>query len=262
MSDSRSEDGRPDQPVRDERPSCAVVIIGNEVLSGKVVEKNGAFLIGRLREIGVRLGRLEIVSDDYEAIGDAVRRASTGYDFVLTTGGVGPTHDDITIAAIARAFDVPVVRHPDIESLVRGYFGDKTTEAHLRLADVPEGAVLRGGSAPPWPTVTFRNIYILPGIPKLAVAKFEALASHFGGQKLYNAALTVHALEADIADALDGVVATHGAVEIGSYPRKEDGRWIVRLTVESVDRHATAGALEALRAAFAENVTAIELVAP
>ncbi len=155
-----------------------------------------------------------------------------------------------------------MVRNPDIESIVRRHFGAATSAAHLRLADVPAGAVLRGGSAPPWPTVTFRNIYILPGIPSLCVAKFEALAHHFGGQALYTGAVTVAAFEADIAPALDAVVAAHPAVEIGSYPRKEAGRWIVKLTVESVDRPAVVLALAALAAAWPDLVSAVEEVNP
>ncbi len=240
------------------RPTAAVVIIGNEVLSGKVADANGPYLIRRLREIGVSLAHLEVVLDDPQAIGDAVRRAAEGHDVVFTTGGVGPTHDDITMESIAAAFGVAVLEAPALAALVRSYLGDAATDAAMRLALVPDGAELVGDDSPPWPTVRFRNIYILPGIPKLMHAKFEALVDELGGQDLYAAALMVIANESDICDTLQVTVDAHPAVEIGSYPRKIDGTWKVRLTLEGADAPEVGAALARLRADLGGLVERVE----
>jgi len=240
--------------------TAAVVIIGNEVLSGKVQEANSAFLIQRFRELGVRLGRVEIIADDVAEIGRAVRSASSSYDIVITTGGVGPTHDDITMASIAEAFDVPVVREPTLLGLIEAFFGSATTEAHRTLADVPEGSHLVGEERPPWPSVCFRNIYILPGIPKLMRARFDAFAPSFAGPPIFYGAVEVQAFEAEICDVINDAVASNPQVEIGSYPRREEGVWFVRLTMESPDREEVAQALASLTEALGPRVRSVDEV--
>ncbi|MGM0575097.1 MAG: competence/damage-inducible protein A [Myxococcota bacterium] len=242
----------------DRRPTAAVVVIGNEILSGKVDEQNAAYLIRRFREVGVRLRRVVIIPDDVEDIGRTVREMSERHDVVCTTGGVGPTHDDITVDSIARAFNVPVERHPSLVSLIQGHFGAATTEAHLRLAAVPAGAEIIGGPAPPWPTVLFRNIYIFPGIPNLMAAKFEAIVDRFVGQEVFVGALEVAGGEAAVCDDLDRIVAAHPRVEIGSYPRHEGGRWLVRLTVEGVDRDEVEQTWRELDACFRDRALSQE----
>ncbi|MGB0590359.1 MAG: competence/damage-inducible protein A [Myxococcota bacterium] len=240
--------------------SAAIVIIGNEVLSGKVEEANSAFLIRRFRELGVRLGRVEIIPDDVAEIGRAVRAASDTFDIVITTGGVGPTHDDITMASIAAAFQVAVIRHPELLTLIEGFFGPSTTEAHRTLADVPEGAHLVGQERPPWPSVCFRNVYILPGIPKLMQARFNVFASTFAGPPLFYGALELQAFEAEICDVLNEVVASSPTVEIGSYPRREDGTWFVRLTMEGPVREDVEQTLRRLNDALGARVHSVEKV--
>ncbi|MEC9071309.1 MAG: competence/damage-inducible protein A, partial [Myxococcota bacterium] len=173
------------------QPTAAVVVIGDEVLSGKVDEQNAAFMIRRFRSLGVSLKRVVIVPDEMEDIGEAVRSASERFDIVCTTGGVGPTHDDITIEAIAQAFGVSTVSHPRLEALVREYFGADASEAQLRLALVPDGTTLDGGDGPPWPTARFRNVVIFPGIPRLMASKFDAIAHTFGGAPMYAGSLEV-----------------------------------------------------------------------
>lgn len=251
----------PARVVEDRRPTAALVVIGSEVLSGKVEEANAAFVIRRFRELGVRLRRIVVVPDDAGEIGRAVREASESHDHVLTTGGVGPTHDDITIDAIATAFDVDVVEDATLGALVRRWFGDRATEGHLRLARVPRGSVLVGDETPPWPTVRFRNVTILPGIPKLMQLKFDAIAERFRGGPVWGGAVHVTAFEADLLPDLDRIVAAHPSVEIGSYPRKEDGVWRVRLTVDSVDRDLAEAALAELASTFAALVLQVEPLA-
>jgi molybdenum cofactor synthesis domain-containing protein len=244
--------------IADDRPTAAVAVIGNEVLAGKVVEQNAAFLVRRFRELGVRLLRVEFIPDDPEDIGQTVRRLAELADVVCTTGGVGPTHDDVTIDAVAAAFGVPTHHDPTLLALVERYFGQDTNHAHRRLALVPDGAVLVGGVGPPWPTIQFHNIYILPGIPKLMAAKFEALAHRFVGRELFAGAVEVSGQEADICDALDAIVAAHPDAEIGSYPRREAEGWRIRLTVESLSEDTAERALAELESVLRDRVLAFE----
>jgi molybdenum cofactor synthesis domain-containing protein len=239
------------------RPTAAVVIIGDEVLSGKVQEQNVAFFIERFRMLGVELSRVVIVGDAMDDIGVAVRDASERFDHVCTTGGVGPTHDDITMDAIAVAFGVELIEDPTLLGLVDQVFGESASEGHRRLARLPKGAHLEGVMGPPWPTVVFRNIIIFPGIPRLLRAKFEGIAERFAGQPAYWGHLEIRAREVDICERLEVVVAAHADVEIGSYPNREDDGWWTRLTVECLDEDRARVALDALTAAFGSDAMRI-----
>src|SRR3954469_19040114 len=123
-------------------PTAGIVIIGDEILSGKFVEENAVFLIGELRSLGVDLRRITVIPDELDDIAATVRDASARYDHVFTSGGVGPTHDDVTIAAIAQGFGTTVTRHPELEAKVRAYWKDQLADANLRLADIPSGSEL------------------------------------------------------------------------------------------------------------------------
>jgi molybdenum cofactor synthesis domain-containing protein len=234
------------------RPTAAVLIIGDEVLSGKVEEQNIAFFIQRFRMLGVELERVAIVGDTREDIASSVREMSLRYDHVCTTGGIGPTHDDITMDAIAYAFDVELVEDPALLGLVHDVFGESASEAHRRLARVPEGSTFEGINGPPWPTVVFRNITIFPGIPRLLQSKFDVISSRYGGMPSYWGHVDIRAREVDIYDALNVVVAAHPNVEIGSYPRREADGWRTRLTVECLDVDLAKAALEQLERAFSK----------
>ena len=167
---------------------------------------------------------------------------------MFTSGGVGPTHDDITIAAIARGFGVGVRRHPELEAKVRGYWGDKLAEANLRLADSRRDrrAGLRQGSI--WPVVCVRNVYILPGVPALFRRKFVDIRDRFRAEPVTAARLYVDADEGELAPHLDAVVAAHPSVKIGSYPRFSEKDFRVLLTLEGADGAEVAAAHEALAA--------------
>ena len=148
-------------------PTAAIIVIGDEVLSGKVEELNARFLVRELRALGVAVRRIEVVPDLREEIAAAVRKASVAFDHVFTTGGIGPTHDDVTIAAIAAAFAVPVVRDSGLADLIREVSGERFFERDLRMADVPEGAdLIRGEDTrhSRWPVIAIRNVYVLPGV--------------------------------------------------------------------------------------------------
>lgn len=240
------------------RPTAGVVIIGDEVLSGKVTEENIGFFVGRFRELGVDLRHVAIVPDETEAIGRAVRDASDRFDIVCTTGGVGPTHDDITMDAIATGFGVPVTDQPRLLELVLTYFGDEPTEAQLRLARAPEGSELVGRAEPPWPTVRFRNVYVFPGIPQLLRAKFDTIQDRFTGSPLFAGTVEAQATEVEICTRLEAIVAAHPLVAIGSYPRRESDGWHVRVTVEALLQDDADAALADLRAALAPELTGFE----
>jgi FAD synthetase len=237
---------------------AGIVIIGNEILSGKFADENARFLIGELRALGVELGRIAIIPDDIDDIAETVPRHAARFDVVFTSGGVGPTHDDVTVAGIARGFGTRVIRHPELEELLRAYYKERLTDSHLRLADVPEGTELVYGEDPVWPAVCYRNVYILPGVPALFRRKFLAIRERFRSRPFHTARVYVMADEATIAPDLDRVVAAHPAVAFGSYPRFDEPDYRVLVTVESQDPDAAGSATRALMAALGSVVVRVE----
>jgi molybdenum cofactor synthesis domain-containing protein len=231
-------------------PTAGIVIIGDEILSGKFVEENAAFLVGELRALGVELRRIVVIPDELDDIAATVVDASARFDHVFTSGGVGPTHDDVTIAAIARGFGVGVARHPELEAKVRGYWKDKLADANLRLADIPVGADLVYGKDAIWPVVRVKNVYILPGVPTLFRRKFVDIRDIFRASPVVAARLYVDVEEGELAPHLDAIVARHPAVKVGSYPRFSERDFRVLVTMESA-------AAADVRAAFDELVTAL-----
>lgn len=239
----------------------SLVIVGNEVLSGKVVEQNAAFLIGRMRALGARVREVVFVEDEITAIAEALARVGPRSHEVLVTGGVGPTHDDVTIQGAALALGVPIVEDPElvrqIELLGRSERGDKAVSAgERRLARVPAGATLMWGVGEgqrriPWPVARAQNLWFFPGVPPLLQHLFNGLAAHFSTSPTrYCEALELIVDEATICEALDVIVAAHAGVEIGSYPRREGGVWHLRLTFDAADEHAVRAAKDAAHAAF------------
>jgi molybdenum cofactor synthesis domain-containing protein len=229
--------------------TAAFLAIGNELLSGKVVEANLPPLAKTLRSLGVELRTAEILPDEVPILAVAVLRLSRAHGVVITSGGVGPTHDDVTMAAVAQAFGRRVVRDPTLMELVRETFGDATSEAHLRFADVPEGAELRRAPDVSWPTPVVENVWILPGVPEVFRMKLSALrAAIVGPQPFLSRALVLRLDEVDLKDALDAVVAAHPLVSIGSYPALFNPRYRTRITFDGADELAVRLALEDLHA--------------
>jgi len=239
-------------------PTAGIVIIGDEILSGKFVEENAAFLIGELRSLGVDLRRIAVVPDDREDIATAVTEASARFDHVFTSGGVGPTHDDITIASIAHGFGVAVTRHPDLEAKVRGYWKDKLADANLRLADMPAGSVLVYGKDHVWPVLCFKNVYILPGVPTLFRRKFVDIRDRFRSTPVWAARIYVNGEEGDLAPKLDAVVAAHPTVKLGSYPRFSETDFSVLLTLEGAAAADVTAAFMMLSAQLADQLVRTE----
>lgn len=227
-------------------PTAAILVIGDEILSGKVEDANARLLIGELRELGVALRRILVVPDDVDDVAKAVRELSARFDHVFTSGGVGPTHDDVTIVGIAAAFETPVIRHPELERRLKAYFGDNTDESKLRMADVPENAELLEMPDWRWPVLLCRNVYILPGVPELFRKKFLAMRERFRVEPFFARAIYTLEEEFDIAAALREVADANPAVAIGSYPNFATPDYKVKVTLESKDKAALDACLAVL----------------
>ncbi len=215
--------------------TAALVVIGNEILSGKVEDTNSRFLAKQLRAAGVSLERVIVIPDEIEVIADAVRGYSATYDLIFTSGGVGPTHDDVTIAGVARALGREVVRHPQLEKGLRDYFADKVTEAKLRFADVVDGTELVEDGNLRFPTFLVENIYILPGIPEIFREKVTAIRGRFATDPFFLRIVYVSEQETAIADSLHRTLDAFPELLLGSYPKLNNPEYKVRLTLESKD---------------------------
>ncbi len=158
--------------------TAGIILIGNEILSGKVADANAAYLCEELRALGVNVRRITVIPDEVELIGKEVSELAQTYDYVFTSGGVGPTHDDVTIEGIARGLGVAVVRHPELAARLKGLYQERLNKARLKMAEVPEGAELLAKDLY-FPAVVIRNIYVLPGIPEIFREKFQAIKERF-----------------------------------------------------------------------------------
>ncbi len=229
--------------------SSAFLAIGNELLSGKVAEANLFPLAKTLRALGIELRSAEVLGDDVPLLADAVKRLSSSHGLLVTSGGVGPTHDDVTMEAVARAFGRSVVRHPELIEWVHRTFGDRTTEAHLRFADVPEGALLRAAPDVAWPTPVVGNVWILPGVPEVFRMKLATLRAWVTGPRPFiTRALVLNRDEVELKELLDLVVAAHPDVTIGSYPALFNPRYRTRVTFDGSSEAVVGAALQDLRA--------------
>lgn len=216
--------------------TAGIVIIGNEVLSGKTQDTNSHFLCQELRALGVEVRRIIVIPDEIEMIGQEVAAFSRAFDFVFTTGGVGPTHDDVTMSGIAHGFGVSVVRHPELERRLRERHGANLNAARLRMAEVPEGAELLGEGSLYSPVVRMHNVYIFPGIPKILYERFEAIKEGFRGSPFHLKVIYVREGEGVIASILNNLLASYPKLLLGSYPVIDNPEYRVKVTLESKDQ--------------------------
>ena len=229
--------------------TAAIVVIGNEILSGKTDDTNARFLIAELRQLGVALRRIVVIPDVLDEIQRTVREASETHDYVFTSGGVGPTHDDLTMEGIARAFGTRVIRHPELEAMLRAYYGERLNERNLRMAEVPEGAhFVRAEDIRHWPVIAYKNVYILPGVPEIFRRKFVAIRETFRGEPFFLRVVYVSEEEGGIAAYLDRVAADYPRVDIGSYPKLDPTGYKVKVTLEGKHREDVEQATAALLA--------------
>jgi len=212
---------------------AAAIVIGDEILSVKVRDTNGPFLIDRFRARGIHLDRILVVRDDVEEIAWAVGACRGRYAPIVTSGGIGPTHDDLTVEGVARGMGKAVVIHPELEARVRAHYGASMPPEALRLARVPEGATLLQTSETWFPVIRVEEIYLLPGIPKLFELHVAAIADRYQGAPFHLRCVYLSAGETAIASVLDRIARDHPAVALGSYPRMGDAPYRVKLTLEA-----------------------------
>jgi molybdenum cofactor synthesis domain-containing protein len=234
-------------------PTAALLVIGNEVLSAKVEDANGPWLARRLRDLGVALLAIHTLPDEIEEIAGALDRERRRATWVFTSGGVGPTHDDVTVSAVARALGRPVVRCAPLAATIRAFHarlhaGADAPDAALRMADVPEGTQLVGDQG--YPTLMVENVVMLPGVPQFFRYQFDRLAPLLASAPFRLASVYLSVREDAIAQLLDGVARAHPEVAIGSYPRFDDADHAVRITVESKDGARVEAVVAALLAAL------------
>ncbi|HVU05056.1 MAG TPA: competence/damage-inducible protein A [Polyangiaceae bacterium] len=224
--------------------TAAALLVGNELLSGKVHEANLVELARTLRSVGVRLCRVVMVPDEMDVIAREVRALSDAHDVVFTSGGVGPTHDDITIEAVAKGFGVRAFVHPEFEALLRTVYGERMTDGHLRMALVPEGADLVNHPEARWPTVRMKNVWILPGVPEAFRMKLAVVRDNVRGASVFVTRTVLTKMdEPDLKPLLDRVVAAHPGVDVGSYPKWFDPTYKTKITFDSKDGAAVEAAL-------------------
>ncbi len=225
--------------VSDRVWTAALVVIGDEILSGRTQDRNVAQVATWLNGQGIRLAEVRVVPDDCERIGDAVNALRQKHDYLFTTGGIGPTHDDITVDAIAKAIGVGVVVHPGARKILEDYYRDRPgglTAARLRMARVPQGAELIENPSSGAPGIRIKNVFILAGVPGIAASMLEGLTGKLeGGRPMVSVTVGARAPESDVADLLRETEAAHPGVAIGSYPFFRDGRHGANFVIRSVD---------------------------
>ncbi|MEO8548305.1 MAG: molybdopterin-binding protein [Sphingomicrobium sp.] len=224
--------------------TAALVVIGDEILSGRTQDRNIAQVATWLNQQGIRLAEVRVVPDDQQRIAETVNALRSAHDYLFTTGGIGPTHDDITVDSIAAAFGVPVIVHPEARRVLEEYYRARggrgeLTEARLRMARVPQGAELLANPSSGAPGVRIGNVYILAGVPHIAASMLEALSGTLeGGRPMVSVTVGAYAAESDVADLLRETEAAHPGVAIGSYPFFKVGRYGANFVMRSEDGEA------------------------
>lgn len=228
-------------------PSASCVVIGNEILTGKVQDSNAHFLARWLRERGVNLCWMQVVPDSVTSIAEAVLQESRRADRVITSGGIGPTHDDVTYKGIAAAFGLETRSHPEVAARMAAHYGPRLTAVGLRMAELPHPCTLHPVDGLWVPVVQVRNVFILPGVPMLFQRMLLSLANHFLGTPVTLHSVFVLLREEDLAPALESILQQFPDVEIGSYPTlNRDADHRVRITLECRDGRMCQQALETL----------------
>lgn len=236
--------------------TAGIIIIGDEILSGKVHDSNSFYLASELRKLGVSLMRISVIPDNPEVIGNETKEFSGQYDFVFTSGGVGPTHDDVTMEGIARGFAARLIRHPQLEKYFRLKYGDQLNQAVLKMAEVPEGADIIDFSDMSFPLVMYRNIFVFPGIPEYLKNKFSLIKERFRSSAFYLRRLFLNANESDIAEILNTLVSESRDVSFGSYPILGNPEYRIIITAESKSEDAVSRSMDELIRRIPENIIA------
>jgi molybdenum cofactor synthesis domain-containing protein len=235
--------------------TAALAVIGDEILSGRTQDKNVAQIAAWLNVQGIRLREVRVVPDVEDEIIGAVNALRAKYDYLFTTGGIGPTHDDITVDAIAKALGVGVVHHPDAVAILERYYATRggINEGRLRMARVPDGASLIANKMSGAPGIHIGNIYIMAGVPHITAGMLDALTGTLeGGLPVQSITIGAWAPESEVAGLLQDTERAHDGVAIGSYPFFREGRVGANFVVRSTDGDKAQTCADALGAALGE----------
>ena len=230
--------------------TAALIVIGDEILSGRTQDLNIAQVAKWLQVQGIRLAEVRVVPDVLDRIVEAVQALTAANDYLFTTGGIGPTHDDITVDAVAAALDKPVVIHPEARAILQKYYADKPgglTDARLRMARVPEGADLIANRMSGAPGIKVGSIFLMAGVPHITAGMLDALTGTLeGGAPLLSETVGGFIPETEVADLLREIEQAHPECQIGSYPFFREGRVGSNFVVRSTDADALQACLDAL----------------
>lgn len=229
--------------------TAALVVIGDEILSGRTHDKNIAQVATWLQVQGIRLKEVRVVADETPAIIEAVNALRARNDYLFTTGGIGPTHDDITVDSIAEALGVPASVHPEARAILESYYETRggLTDARLRMARTPEGASLIPNRYTGAPGIRIGNIFIMAGVPSIAAGMLDALSGQLeGGAPLLSETIGCWVGESEVADLLRETEKTHATCQIGSYPFWAEGRTGANFVIRSVDAQDLSACTHAL----------------
>ncbi|MBC8259170.1 MAG: competence/damage-inducible protein A [SAR324 cluster bacterium] len=215
--------------------TAGIIIIGNEILSGKVTDINSPYLCKELRLLGVEVKQIITIPDIPEIIGQTVKEFSEACTWVFTSGGIGPTHDDITVASIARGFGVELFESPVIIEAIKNYHGKSMTTAHRRMAMIPVGSELLEFAEGRATQLQFQNIFVFPGIPEYLRVRFSGIKERFRTTPIVLKQIFLKADEGEIADSLDATQAEFPQLMLGSYPKISGSDYNVKLTLECRD---------------------------
>ncbi|MDT8327795.1 MAG: molybdopterin-binding protein [Roseovarius sp.] len=235
-------------------PTAAMLVIGDEILSGRTRDANMHYLAQELTKAGIDLQEVRVVSDDPEAITAAVKALSAGYDRVFTSGGIGPTHDDITAENVARAFDRPIGIRDDARAILAAHYersGQELNEARLRMARIPDGASLIDNPISAAPGFSIENVHVMAGVPAIFQAMLASiLPTLTGGAPVLSQSLEINRGEGDIAGPLGELAARYGDLSIGSYPFQRDGCYGANIVIRGQDGSRVDAAMAELAAIF------------
>ena len=213
--------------------TAGIILIGNEILSGKVVDANATYLCRQFRLLGVEVRKISVIPDEVELIAREVREFQQAYTWVFTSGGVGPTHDDVTIEGIARGLGVRVVRHPVLVQRLQEVYRDRLNEARLKMTEVPEGAELLAMDSLVVPILLIENVFVFPGVPEIFRQKFEAIKERFRERPFLLRNVYVRIGEGTLAEHLNAMLREFPELLCGSYPEFSHPEYKVRVTLES-----------------------------
>ena len=224
--------------------TIGILIIGNEILSGRTRDFNAWWLAQHLHQIGIKVRRILVIPDECDLIIKEVNAFRKMYDYVIVCGGIGPTPDDLTRPAVARAFNLPCRPHPEAVRILSGFYGDRATPRRLTMAELPENATLICNPLTGAPGFSVENVFVLPGIPELVEAMFPEIAARIEHGTIFERDLTVAIGESDFADIMDQAIALFPDVDLGSYPSMHSKQWRCTLVIKGYQSESVTRAAE------------------